>query len=191
MEFIASKHIYLNDYGIIIPSVTQVINANIGSGYDGVPEDVLKAKAYYGTCIHKIIEMYHKNEPYWPSSNVEVATLMAYKKLERKLPPVKESEKRCMFEQRLAGTIDLVYADGTLGDIKTYAVVDEHAMLKLKWQLSLYYLCLYGREGYRQVRNHLIHLPKNMNYSTSEVDMFTLEECLDFLRQYEEKTVSP
>ena len=185
MEFIPSRHLYLNDYGIVIPSVTQIIAANLGTGYDNVPESVLKAKAYYGTNIHKLIENYHKGSENKPRNSLEAATLMAYKKMEKRLPAVIFSEKMCMFEQRLAGTIDLIYADGTIGDIKTYAVLDDHVMLKLKWQLSLYYLCLYGRNGYKQVTNHMVHLPKAMNFSLVDVAMFTLDECLNFIELYE------
>ncbi len=187
MEFIESKHLYLNDYGIIIPSVTQVISANIGSGYDDVPASILAAKAEYGTNIHKLIEKYHKEDIVSPRNNLEKASLMAYKRVEKKLPKVVVSEKIVMFEQRLAGTIDLVYEDGTIGDIKTYATVDEHQLLKLKWQLSLYALCLYGRDNYNSnMINHLIHLPKQMNYSSRDIEMFTLDECLEFLDRYEQ-----
>lgn len=60
VKFIESSHTYLNDDGVIIPSVTQLLSWKFGSGYDNVPEDVLKAKAQYGTRIHAMVEEYCK-----------------------------------------------------------------------------------------------------------------------------------
>ena len=60
MIFLEKSHTYLNDDGIIIPSVTQLISWKFGSGYEDVPKEVLQAKASYGTRIHALVEEYCK-----------------------------------------------------------------------------------------------------------------------------------
>ena len=60
MKFLEKTHTYLNDDGIIIPSVTQLISWKFGSGYEDVPKKILEAKAAYGTRIHALIEEYCK-----------------------------------------------------------------------------------------------------------------------------------
>lgn len=188
MEFIASRHIYLNDYGIIIPSVTQLISWKFGSGYDDVPKAILERKAKYGSAIHELIENYEKKGSYKAQTPYQIASMTAYKDLAKKLPKVVDSEKMVMFDNRLAGQIDLVYEDGSLGDVKTYATVDEHALLKLRWQLSLYMFCLLGDKDpdYQLKTCHLLHLPKSMQYGTYEIDqLYSYKDCLALLQEYE------
>ena len=181
MEFLQSSHTYLNDYGIIIPSVTQLIEWKFGSGYDDVPQNVLQAKAEYGTRIHSYIEDVNNGIEPEIISVTEKATLRAYKMLAAKLPKVIKSEEAVCFDNRLAGTIDIVYENGEIGDIKTYASLDSEKLLKTKWQLSLYYLC----KGINKNKAHLLHLPKTMKYSHIALDMFTFDECIALLEEYE------
>ena len=192
MEFIKSEHLYLNDYGIIIPSVTQLISWKLGSGYDDVPKAILQRKAEYGTSIHALIEKYHETGSYKATNPYQVASLEAYKSLASKLPNVSACEELVMFDNRLAGCIDLIYEDGSLGDIKTYATLDEHALLKLRWQLSLYTMCKYGddKEAFLK-KGHLVWLPKSMAFKTQEIELFSYEDCIALLEEYEKAQVEP
>lgn len=188
MEFLEKVHVYLNDYGQIIPSVTQLISWKFGSGYDEVPEAILKSKAEYGTRIHALIEEWHKtgkNEKLNPQQNL---SMMAYKDLAKNLPNVVGNEIMCCFDNRLAGTLDLLYEDGSIGDIKTYATLDEKALFKLKWQISLYLFCYYGEKMNNHQNNHLIWLPKSMKYAHKLIEgIYSYEECLKLLEEYEKE----
>lgn len=181
MEFLEKSHTYLNDDGIIIPSVTQLIAWKFGSGYDDVPKEILNAKAEYGSQIHYLIEQTNKGINPECNGKLETCSLRAYKIMASKLPKVKESEKMVCFDNRLAGTVDIIYENGEIGDIKTYAQLDSDKLLKTKWQISLYYLCL----GTKQNSGYLLHIPKSMKYSKQQLDTFSFEECIKLLEEYE------
>lgn len=187
VEFIESSHRYLYD-GIIVPvSVTQLISWKLGTGYEDVPEMVLKRKAEYGTRIHALIEDYLTKGEYNANGSYEIATMEAFKDLQRKLPKIKAVEEIVCFEGRLAGKIDLIFQDGSIGDIKTYASVDDLALEKLKWQISLYLFCKYGKQMNKRKKNFLVHLPKSMKYSVKQIDgIYTYSKCLKLLEEYEE-----
>ena len=189
VEFIKETHQYINEFGIIVPSVTQLINWKLGDGYGDVPEAILKAKAEYGTKLHTLIEKYCKEGSYETSNPYHYASMEAYKILEKKLPRVVANEQMVDFDNRLAGTIDIVYEDDSLGDIKTYATLDEHALLRVKWQLSLYMLCKYGKKmdkiAQKVKTNHMLHFPKNMSYGKYNIGIFTSDECINLLEEYE------
>lgn len=186
VEFIEKSHRYLYE-GVLVPvSVTQLVSWKLGTGYEGVPEEVLKRKAEYGTRIHSLIEDYLTKGEYSASSSYEIATMEAFKDLQRKLPKVKACEEIVCFEGRLAGKVDIIFQDGSIGDIKTYANVDEHALEKLKWQISLYLFCKYGKKMNRRKKNYLIHLPKSMKYSLTKIEgIYTYSKCLKLLEEYE------
>lgn len=181
MEFLEKSHTYLNDFGIIIPSVTQLLAWKFGSGYDEVPQDILQAKAEYGTRIHAIIEEYNNGQQPECKGDLEKFSLMSYQQLASKLPKVASSERLVCFDNRLAGTIDITYENGEIGDIKTYASLDKEKLERAKWQLSLYYLC----DGVRKEKAHLLHIPKSMQYSKKELDVYPFEDCIKLLEEYE------
>jgi hypothetical protein len=53
IEFTELGHVYKDESGKILPSVTQILESAGLIGYEGVPRDVLKAKADLGTRVHK------------------------------------------------------------------------------------------------------------------------------------------
>ena len=61
VEFIEEGHIYLVD-GVIVPSVTQILHKVFPEKYEGIPKEVLNAKANYGTDVHKYIEIINKKK---------------------------------------------------------------------------------------------------------------------------------
>ena len=128
LEFLEDTHTYLVN-GIIVPSITQILQKRFGHKYDGIPAELLNERARYGTLVHKAIEAWcrdggdcgfsvHKNE----------------------VPVILYREG----EPRAAGRLDLILEkDGQLAvaDIKTTSALDKEY---LGCQLNLY------RTAYRQ-----------------------------------------
>ena len=57
LEYIDESHTYLFD-GVVLPSVTQLLQKKFGNKYDGIPKNVLERAAERGTALHKAIEDY-------------------------------------------------------------------------------------------------------------------------------------
>ena len=60
VTYLDEGHLYLNSKGIIIPSVSKLINFELGNEYASVPPEVLQKAADYGTRIHKAIQDYEE-----------------------------------------------------------------------------------------------------------------------------------
>ena len=58
VTYLDRGHYYLNSKGIIIPSVSKLINFELGNEYANVPPEVLQKAEDYGTRIHKAIHDY-------------------------------------------------------------------------------------------------------------------------------------
>jgi hypothetical protein len=135
IEFREDTHEYFLE-GKKLISVTQLMRKHgLAPSYDSVPEAVLRAKAERGTLIHKEIEQYIKE------GEIGFTT-----ELYRFIDHIKEngltvmaSEKK-LYNDVVAGTVDLIFEDGTIADIKTTATLHKEA---ISWQLSIYsYLCI-------------------------------------------------
>ena len=142
IEFIEDGHYYLNEDGIIIPSVSQLIKYKFPSAYSGVPDEVLKKKASYGTRTHEAIERFIKGEytlEELKKKNIDPNIKVAVEQFEllRKTWAfqIKEIEQIVSWNGKYAGTFDLLTLDDYLIDIKT---TSELHMDWLQWQLSLY-----------------------------------------------------
>ena len=61
VEYIGETHTYLVD-GVIVPSVTQLLQFKFPNKYSGIPQKVLDSKAEYGTKIHKLIEIMNDSD---------------------------------------------------------------------------------------------------------------------------------
>jgi len=187
VKFLESSHTYLNDDGIIIPSVTQLLSWKFGSGYDDVPAEILEAKAKYGTRIHALVEEYCKTGNTTCKNQIEMMNVAAYVSMAKKLPPVVANEQLVCFDNRLAGTLDILYEDGCIGDIKTYACLDSEKLFKATWQINLYLFCKYKEEMVNYQNNHLLYLPKDMKYKHLDIGIeHSYADCLALLEEYEE-----
>ena len=145
IEFREADHKYYAD-GKHLISVTQLMRKHgLAPSYDGVPDEVLRAKAERGTLIHKELEDYVKNgEMGFTSELVEFINYIN----QHNIVPV---ESECIvYNDICAGTVDLfALEDGelTIADYKTTATLHKEAV---SWQLSIYaYLysmktCLYA-----------------------------------------------
>lgn len=57
LEYIDDSHTYLYD-GVVLPSVTQLLQKKFGGKYDGIPKRILEKAAERGTALHNAIEDY-------------------------------------------------------------------------------------------------------------------------------------
>lgn len=136
IEFREETHEYFLD-GKKLISVTQLMRKHgLAPSYDSVPEAVLKAKAERGTLIHKEIEDYIKHGEI--GFTTELTEFIKHI-TENKLTPFMSEE--IAYNDIVAGTVDLVFADGTIADIKTTATLHKEA---ISWQLSIYAHLLKG-----------------------------------------------
>lgn len=130
IEFREDTHEYIA-HGKKLISVTQLMRKHgLAPSYDAVPSEVLRAKAERGTLIHKEIEQYIKEGEI--GFTTEVANFINY---------IHDEELDCyaseeiVYNDVVAGTVDLVLGDGTIADIKTTATLHKEAV---SWQLSIY-----------------------------------------------------
>lgn len=61
-SFDESLHLYTDENGLVLPSVTQVLKANGFINFDGIPPAVLERKRKLGSLVHKVTELYDRNE---------------------------------------------------------------------------------------------------------------------------------
>ena len=139
LEYDDASHTYLVD-GIIVRSVTQLLQMKFGGKYDGIDAKVLKAAADRGTAIHKAIEEYCKT-----GRNEDVPEVRDFKFLQHQYNfLVTGNEMPIILDfagETYAGRLDLIlnmnpvdpcYA---VADIKTTSTLDKDY---LGHQLNLY-----------------------------------------------------
>lgn len=180
VEYIDSAHIYLNDKGVIIPSVSQLIDFELGNEYKDVPPFILQKAAEYGTRIHDMIQKYEENEELSlnPYSDKEVQVLKDYIQLKKQCDwKVKSMEQIVDYQGRYAGRYDMLCEDG-IYDIKTTSkLMVDH----LEIQLGLYMLAM----GLENIKAYCLWLPKNNLVQRVEIKPWTKEQCIDLLERYE------
>lgn len=139
IEFREDTHEYFLD-GKKLISVTQLMRKHgLAPSYDSVPEAVLKAKAERGTLIHKEIEEYIKNDEI--GFTTELYRFIDHIN-ETQIMPLASEE--IVYNDIVAGTVDLIFEDGTIADIKTTATLHKEA---ISWQLAIYSYLYFSRYG--------------------------------------------
>ena len=149
LEFLENEHLYLKN-GILVKSVTQILELIFPNKYKNVDKEILNKKAEFGTQGHAIIEHLDlKNTDISKKLNLMgysgelIQCIEEYINLCKmfKIEPL-EHEKKVSYEYLYAGTLDLIAnVDGieSLCDIKfTYKCDKEY----LSWQLGMYALAL-------------------------------------------------
>lgn len=149
LEFIEETHTYIKN-GIILKSVTQILQELFPLKYENVPKKILEDKSIYGTELHKFIEIIEKKKPkkplayikrYYKPNIYQEESLKDYLKIKDKYKiEITDSEKRISYKYKYAGTLDLkgyVNSKSAIIDIKTTYELDE---LYVSWQDSLYEL---------------------------------------------------
>jgi len=143
LEYDDASHTYLVD-GIIVQSVTQLLNRKFGKKYDSVDANTLKKAADRGTMIHKAIEDFCKEGLVSDLEEVkDFVFLQNYYKfavVENELPIIVD-----FAGATYAGRLDLIirfpreekddYASVAVADIKTTSTLDKNY---LGHQLNLY-----------------------------------------------------
>lgn len=167
LEFDEKTHTYIKN-GIILKSVTQILQELFPLKYDNVPKEVLQNKANYGTELHKFIEIIEKKKPkkplayikrYYKPNIYQEESLKEYLRLKKEYNiEVLESEKRVVYKNYYAGTLDikgLVNNESAIIDVKTTYELDD---VYVSFQDSLYEMadepvkklyCLWLPKGHR------------------------------------------
>lgn len=185
LEYYEKEHIYLVD-GVIVPSVTQVVDSQYGHRYDAVSPAVLKRAAERGMRVHEAIEKYCKTGVEEPIAEVHnfkwLQSKLGFEVVSNELPVLIDFEGLM-----IAGRLDMVVKmNGYIGgvDIKSTSSLDKE---RTALQLNLYrmgYRQCYGEDWRFIMAMHLkddtrkmVSLPINLDYTE------------DFLRGYKEAFV--
>ena len=182
VEYFDDIHKYLVN-GVIVPSVTEILEKIFPNKYKNVPRETLMRKANYGTIIHNYIEQYEKGLITQELNYIQEASFRQYLKLKDKYNiNVLGQEKIVNYKDVYAGRFDMIANIGTdccLCDIKTTASLDKEY---LSWQLSLYEYA-YGKEFDKL---YAIWLPKKDLGKLVEIERKSKEEIGKLLKKVEE-----
>ena len=186
LEFIEPEHIYLKN-GILVKSVTQILQLIFPDKYKNIDKRILNKKARFGTRGHSIIEHLNLDD----TENVEKTILgidnkdleiciREYVRLVKtfKITPL-EQEIRVSYKYLYAGTLDMTAdIDGkySLCDIKFTAELDKEY---LSWQLGMYALA----KGVKFDKYYCIWLPKGKLGQLVEIIPKTKEEIIKKLKE--------
>jgi len=186
LEFLENEHIYLKN-GILVKSVTQILQLIFPDKYKNINSKILEKKSIFGTTGHEIIEHLDVSNPdivkktisSIQNKDLEIC-IREYVRLCKtfKIEPL-EHEKRVSYKYLYAGTLDLIAnVDNieSLCDIKFTAELDREY---LSWQLGMYALAL-GKEFKKYF---CVWLPKKQLGQLVEIVPKTKKEILNKLEE--------
>lgn len=191
IEYIEQEHLYLYE-GVIIPSVTQILEFIFPHKYKDIPIEILQNKAEYGTKLHELIEILDKEQKfvYEPINELKKVykfnyiieeSLKQYLKLKQEHEiEITSQEQIVCYKGLFAGRYDkegLVKGETALLDVKTTAELD---IEYLSWQLSYYELA----SGKKYDKLYAIWLPKKQLGRLVEIPRKSEKELLDMLEKY-------
>ena len=186
IEFLEEPHLYLKD-GILVKSVTQILQLIFPDKYKGINKKILNKKAEFGTRGHAIIEFLDVSDIESAKNNVLSITdkdlqicIREYLRLVEKhsIKPL-EHEKIVSYEYLYCGTLDLIASvDGVISlcDIKFTSELDYEY---LSWQLGMYALAL----GKQFDKYYCVWLPKRNLGQFVEIIPKTKEEIMNKMRE--------
>lgn len=181
IEFLKEPHLYLKD-GVLLKSVTQILEMIFPNKYKGIDKDILNRKAIFGTQGHLIIENLNVSNLSEAKKEIEKIDnkdlqicIKEYLRLVKKYQIVpKEQEQIISYKYLYAGTLDMtgtVQGLNCLLDIKFTAELDKEY---LSWQLGMYQLA----KGIKYDKCYCIWLPKRELGQLVEIIPKTEEEIL-------------
>lgn len=186
IEFLEEPHLYLKN-GILIKSVTQILQLIFPDKYKGIDKNTLSKKAQFGTKGHSIIE--HLDVSNLDKAKQEVLNIQnkdlqicirEYLRLVTEFEIVpKEQEQIVSYKYLYCGTLDMigyVLNQHSLLDIKFTAELDREY---LSWQLGMYALA----KGVEYDKYYCIWLPKGKLGQLVEIVPKTKEEILKKLEE--------
>lgn len=186
IEFLEEPHLYLKE-GILVKSVTQILQLIFPDKYKGVDRRILSKKAKFGTDGHAIIENLKvdnledaKQEVLKIKNKDLQICIREYLRLvkEYKIVPL-EQEQIISYKYLYCGTLDMtgmVLGKHCLLDIKFTAELDKEY---LSWQLGMYQLA----KGIIYDKCYCIWLPKRELGQLVEIVPKTKEEILKKLEE--------
>ena len=186
IEFLEEPHLYLKD-GILVKSVTQILQLIFPDKYKGIDLKILNKKAIFGTEGHSIIEYLDVSD--LDKAKKEILTIQnkqlqicirEYLRLVKKykIEPL-EHEMIVSYDYIYCGTLDMIANVNnieSLIDIKFTAELDKKY---LSWQLGMYALAL----GRTFKKNYCLWLPKNNLGQLVEIVPKTKDEILKKLEE--------
>ena len=190
VEFVEDGHYYVNSKGIIIPSVSDLVDFHFPNTYKGIPEHVLQAKAEYGTQLHELLERLDNGDldlKQFHFSKVDPnlkASVNQYADMKKKYMIYPNKQEQIVdYHERYAGRYDKLDKQNILWDVKTTSKKYED-----KWacQLGYYYLAL----GIKKDVGYVIWLPKKELGEVVLIKPWTHEECMIGLSEYEKHTAN-
>lgn len=186
LEFIESDHIYLKN-GILVKSVTQILQLIFPDKYKNIDKHILNKKAMFGTTGHSIIEHLNLDDAEdvdktilgIDNKDLEIC-IREYVRLVKtfKITPL-EQEIRVSYKYLYAGTLDMIAdIDGkySLCDVKFTAELDKEY---LSWQLGMYALA----KGVEFDKYYCIWLSKGKLGQLVEIIPKTKEEIIKKLKE--------
>lgn len=144
--FDEKKHLYRNERGTVVPSVTQVFDLLHMVDFSAIDPGVLEWKRQFGTSVHKAIELLVQNDLDWDSCDERAIPAIAgveqaFKKLQFRSEVVEDSRIFSLFGMEYGGSCD---HRGTC----IYQGQERHCVIDLKtaskeefywkWQVSAY-----------------------------------------------------
>lgn len=186
IEFLEEPHLYLKN-GIIVKSVTQILELIFPYKYKGISKTILNRKAKFGTEGHSIIENLDvsdlekaKDEVLKIKNKDLQICIREYLRLvkENQIVPL-EQEQIVSYKYLFCGTLDmtgLVKDKNCLLDIKFTSELDKEY---LSWQLGMYQLA----KGIKYDKCYCIWLPKRKLGQLVEIIPKTKEEILKKLEE--------
>ena len=138
-------------HGNELQGVTPIIAWLFPDTYKGIPKSVLDKAAEYGTMVHEKCELYDNM-----GVDADDPVVHEYRRITQSLK-VAVSEYLVSDERYIASSIDKVFADDSLGDIKTTSKVH---MVNVQVQLSIYAYLYELQTGRKANKLYLIWLPK-------------------------------
>lgn len=185
IKFVEDGHYYVNSKGIIIPSVSDIVDFLFPNTYRHIPKHILEAKAEYGTQLHELLERYDnddldvENLQYSKIDPNLKASVKQYVELKKKyMIYPKTQEQIITYQERFGGRYDKLDAQKILWDVKSTSQKYEN-----KWacQLGYYYLGL----GIEKEIGYVIWLPKKEKGEVISITPWTNEQCINGLVEYE------
>ena len=185
VSFIENGHYYINSKGIIIPSVSDLVEFHFQETYKNVPKGILEKAAQYGTLLHELLEKYDNGD--LDVSNIQFskidpnikASLKQYVELKKKFMIYPKSQEVIIdYKERYAGRYDKLDFQNILWDVKSTSKKYEE-----KWacQLGYYYNAL---EIEKEVA-YVIWLPKKQKGEVVMVKPWSNKQCIEGLINYE------
>lgn len=183
LEFYEDEHIYLVD-GVIVPSVSQVLDYKFGHKYDSVSPAVLNRAAERGTKVHEAIEKFCKDGVDDGSKELRNFRFLldkyGYRVHASELPVIIEYDGLT-----IAGRFDLQLATGSQcggADIKCVSALDKE---RTAYQLNLYRLGVKQCYGVDWKFLKAIHLKDDVR---KIVDLPIDEDMIkEYLKEYKDE----